>query len=172
MMSGTQAPSGFREMRLVLLQHGGLASLTGKTGLAMLRHRAGPIVAVIDPDHAGQSLQRVTGIERDVPVVADLSAALPYEPEVAVVGLAPSGGGCLIMFATMPWRRCAQAFISPADSTPAWPMIPNWQTPAGATVGSGICARSRKASKLARHVPQSFPAGAFWRLAPIWLSAR
>ena len=36
-------------MRLVLLQHGGLASLTGKTGLAMLRHRAGPIVAVIDP---------------------------------------------------------------------------------------------------------------------------
>ena len=50
MMSGTQAPSGFREMRLVLLQHGGLASLTGKTGLAMLRHRAGPIVAVIDPD--------------------------------------------------------------------------------------------------------------------------
>ena len=79
-------------MRLVLLQHGGLASLTGKTGLAMLRHRAGPIVAVIDPDHAGQSLQHVTGIERDVPVVADLAAALPYEPEVAVVGLAPSGG--------------------------------------------------------------------------------
>ena len=91
-MSGIQAPPGFREMRLVLLQHGGLASLTGKTGLAMLRHRAGPIVAVIDPDHAGQSLQRVTGIERDVPVVADLAAALPYEPEVAVVGLAPSGG--------------------------------------------------------------------------------
>ena len=79
MMSGIQAPPGFRDMRLVLLQHGGLASLTGKTGLAMLRHRAGPIVAVIDPDHAGQSLQRVTGIERDVPVVADLSAALPYD---------------------------------------------------------------------------------------------
>ena len=91
-MSGIQAPPGFREMRLVLLQHGGLASLTGKTGLAMLRHRAGPIVAVIDPDHAGQPLQQVTGIERDVPVVADLAAALPYQPEAAVVGLAPSGG--------------------------------------------------------------------------------
>ena len=35
--------------RVVLLQHGGLDSLTGKTGLAMLRHRFGPIVAVIDP---------------------------------------------------------------------------------------------------------------------------
>lgn len=91
-MHEVEAPPGFREMRLVLLQHGGLASLTGKTGLAMLRHRAGPIVAVIDPDHAGQSLQQVTGIERDVPVVADLAAALPYKPQVAVVGLAPSGG--------------------------------------------------------------------------------
>lgn len=38
---------------VVLLQHAGLNSLTGKTGLAMLRHRRGPIVAVIDPDHAG-----------------------------------------------------------------------------------------------------------------------
>ena len=91
-MSGIQSPPGFREMRLVLLQHGGLASLTGKTGLAMLRHRAGPIVAVIDPDHAGQPLHQITGIERDVPVVADLAAALPYKPEAAVVGLAPSGG--------------------------------------------------------------------------------
>ena len=77
---------------VVLLQHGGLDSLTGKTGLAMLRHRQGPIVAVIDPTHAGQRLQDVTGIARSVPVVADLAAALPYGPSVAVVGLAPSGG--------------------------------------------------------------------------------
>ena len=77
---------------VVLLQHGGLDSLTGKTGLAMLRHRQGPIVAVIDPAHAGQRLQDVTGIARSVPVVADLAAALPYGPRVAVVGLAPSGG--------------------------------------------------------------------------------
>jgi uncharacterized NAD-dependent epimerase/dehydratase family protein len=34
----------------------------------------------------------VTGIDRDVPVVASLADALPYGPEVAVVGLAPSGG--------------------------------------------------------------------------------
>lgn len=91
-MSGIHAPQGFREMKAVLLQHGGLSSLTGKTGLAMLRHRPGPIVAVIDPDHAGQSLLSVTGIDRDVPVVENLEAALPFGPEVAVVGLAPSGG--------------------------------------------------------------------------------
>ncbi|MGB1775502.1 MAG: DUF1611 domain-containing protein [Synechococcus sp.] len=80
------------EHRVVLLQHGGLDHLRGKTGLAMLRHRPGPIVAVVDPDHAGCRLDQVTGIQRAVPVVADLEAALAFDPEVAVVGLAPSGG--------------------------------------------------------------------------------
>ena len=80
-------------MPLVLMQHGGLSSLTGKTGLAMLRHRPGPIVAVIDPDHAGQRLHLVTGIARPVPVVRNLAEALPHGPAAAVIGLAPSGGG-------------------------------------------------------------------------------
>ena len=77
---------------LVLLQHGGLDNLSGKTGLAMLRYRQGPIVAVIDPAHAGADLQALTGIARAVPVVADMAAALAYGPAVAAVGLAPSGG--------------------------------------------------------------------------------
>ncbi|MFZ9173733.1 MAG: DUF1611 domain-containing protein [Vulcanococcus sp.] len=80
------------ESPLVLLLHGGLDNLSGKTGLAMLRYRTGPIVAVVDPAHAGQDLQALTGIPRAVPVVADMAAALAYGPEVAVVGLAPSGG--------------------------------------------------------------------------------
>ena len=80
------------DARVVLLQHGGLDSLTGKTGLAMLRHRRGPIVVVIDPAHAGADLQTLTGIARSIPVVACLEQALAYGPEVAVVGLAPSGG--------------------------------------------------------------------------------
>ena len=77
---------------LVLLLHGGMDNLSGKTGLAMLRYRAGPIVAVVDPSTAGGSLQQITGIDRSVPVVASMAAALPYGPQVAVVGLAPSGG--------------------------------------------------------------------------------
>ena len=59
LMLKTQCPQGFQEMPVVLLQHGGLDNLTGKTGLAMLRHRKGPIVAVIDPVHAGQQLEQV-----------------------------------------------------------------------------------------------------------------
>jgi uncharacterized NAD-dependent epimerase/dehydratase family protein len=77
---------------LVLLQHQGLTNLRGKTGLAMLRYRSGPIVAVIDPDRAGHTLRDVTGIPRDVPVVGSMPEALIHGPSVAVVGLAPSGG--------------------------------------------------------------------------------
>lgn len=80
------------EHRVVLLQHGGLADLSGKTGLTLLRYRRGPVVAVVDPDQAGRSLREVSGIDRDVPVVASLAEALATGPEVAVIGLAPSGG--------------------------------------------------------------------------------
>jgi len=85
------------EAPVVLLLHGGLDNLSGKTGLAMLRYRPGPILAVIDPAHAGADLVTVTGIARPVPVLASLQAALPLRPAsgprpVAVVGLAPSGG--------------------------------------------------------------------------------
>ena len=85
------------EAPVVLLLHGGLDNLSGKTGLAMLRYRPGPILAVIDPAHAGADLETVTGIARPVPVLASMRAALPLRPAsgpppVAVVGLAPSGG--------------------------------------------------------------------------------
>ncbi|MFO0138000.1 MAG: DUF1611 domain-containing protein [Cyanobacteriota bacterium] len=85
------------EAPVVLLLHGGLDNLSGKTGLAMLRYRHGPILAVIDPAHAGADLETVTGIARPVPVLASLREALPLRPAsgpppVAVVGLAPSGG--------------------------------------------------------------------------------
>jgi uncharacterized NAD-dependent epimerase/dehydratase family protein len=80
------------EQPIVLLLHGGLTDLGGKTGLAMLRYRRGPIVAVVDPAHAGGSLAAITGIQRRVPLVGSLQEALRFGPEVAVVGLAPSGG--------------------------------------------------------------------------------
>ena len=77
---------------VLLLQHGGLSDLSGKTGLAFLRYRQGPVVAVLDPGHAGADLPLLTGIPRPVPVVASVAEAMVYGPQVAVVGLAPSGG--------------------------------------------------------------------------------
>ncbi len=81
---------------VVLLQHNGLDNLGGKTGLALLRYRRGPVVAVVDPAHAGAHLPEITGIPRVVPVLASMEEVLPLLPAAvaawAVVGLAPSGG--------------------------------------------------------------------------------
>jgi uncharacterized NAD-dependent epimerase/dehydratase family protein len=85
---------------VVVLLHHGLDNLSGKTGLTLLRYRSAPVLAVIDPAHAGASLAAVTGLARPVPVVASLAEALPLLPSapaqraevVVVVGLAPSGG--------------------------------------------------------------------------------
>jgi uncharacterized NAD-dependent epimerase/dehydratase family protein len=81
---------------VVVLLHHGLDNLRGKTGLTLLRYRRAPVLAVIDPAQAGSSLQAVTGIAREVPVLASLEQALPLIADpaatVAVVGLAPSGG--------------------------------------------------------------------------------
>ena len=75
------------EHRVVLLQHGGLADLSGKTGLTLLRYRRGPVVAVVDPDQAGRSLLEVSGINRDVPVVASLDEALAMAQLARRLGL-------------------------------------------------------------------------------------
>ncbi|MGD1907566.1 MAG: DUF1611 domain-containing protein, partial [Leptolyngbyaceae cyanobacterium] len=78
--------------RIALLMHGGTADYGGKTGLAMLRYSPLDIVVVIDETHAGQDLAQLTGIERDVPIVGSVQAALAYEPTVLAIGIAPSGG--------------------------------------------------------------------------------
>ncbi len=80
------------DSRLVLLMHEGTQSPMGKTGLALLRFSQSPIVAVIDYQGAGQSLLELTGIDKPIPVVESLTEALPFTPDVLVIGIAPSGG--------------------------------------------------------------------------------
>ena len=78
--------------RVAILLHEGTAGTVGKTGLALLRYSEYPIVAVIDRDSAGKSLREITGIKRDVPIVESVAAALEYQPQVLVIGIAPKGG--------------------------------------------------------------------------------
>lgn len=80
------------EQRIAILLHEGIEGVHGKTGLAILRYSEAQIVAVIDRECAGKSLPLLTGIPRDVPVVASVAAALPYKPDVLAIGIAPSGG--------------------------------------------------------------------------------
>ena len=78
--------------RVVILLHEGLRGVQGKTGLTMLRYSTANIVAVIDRECAGQSLSALTGIPRDVPIVANLAAALAYQPQILAIGIAVLGG--------------------------------------------------------------------------------
>jgi uncharacterized NAD-dependent epimerase/dehydratase family protein len=78
--------------RVAILLHEGVTGKHGKTGLAFLRYSETKIVAVIDCTCAGQSLVELTSINRDVPIVANLQAALTYHPDVLLIGIAPSGG--------------------------------------------------------------------------------
>ncbi|WP_017304045.1 DUF1611 domain-containing protein [Spirulina subsalsa] len=78
--------------RVAVLLHQGIHDGTGKTGLSFIRYGIAPVVAVIDADCAGESLAQVAGIEQDIPIVASVAEALTYEPDVLLIGLAPSGG--------------------------------------------------------------------------------
>lgn len=57
-----------------------------------MRYSQAEIVAVIDHQCAGKSLPELTKIPRDVPIVASVAEAIAFDPEVLVIGIAPSGG--------------------------------------------------------------------------------
>jgi len=78
--------------RIAILLHEGIQDSSGKTGLALLRYSEAAIVAIIDRQCVGSSLPALTGIPRLVPIVASVAEALSYQPDVLVIGIAPSGG--------------------------------------------------------------------------------
>ena len=82
--------------RVAILLHQGILSTSGKTGLTLLRYSQAQIVAVIDRDCAGKNpgknLFELTGINKDVPIVASVTEALSYQPNVLAIGIAPLGG--------------------------------------------------------------------------------
>lgn len=78
--------------RVAILLHQGIRGEHGKTGLAFLRYAQADIVAVIDAESAGESLRQLTGINQDIPIVASVSEVLTYNPDVLLIGIAPSGG--------------------------------------------------------------------------------
>jgi uncharacterized NAD-dependent epimerase/dehydratase family protein len=78
--------------RLAVLLHGGIRGNQGKTGLTVLRYSPNPVVVVIDREAVGESVVENTGIQREVPIVGDITAALAYQPDALIIGIAPSGG--------------------------------------------------------------------------------
>lgn len=78
--------------RVLILLHEGVCGQHGKTGLAFLRYSDAAIAVVVDRTCAGKSLRELTGINHNAPIVASVKEALAYNPDVLLIGIAPSGG--------------------------------------------------------------------------------
>lgn len=78
--------------RVAVLLHQGIRGTQGKTGLALIRYRPETIAVIIDAETAGESFRALTGIACDAPIVASVSDALAFQPDVLAIGIAPSGG--------------------------------------------------------------------------------
>ncbi|MDJ0903986.1 MAG: DUF1611 domain-containing protein [Xenococcus sp. MO_188.B8] len=134
--------------RVAILLHEGIYGTHGKTGLAFLRYSETSVVAVIDYQAQGQSLPEVTGIPHNIPIVANITEALPYDPEVLLIGIAPSGGALPAAW----WDELEKAIASGLSlvnglHTPLAPKFPQlqaqqwiWdirQEPKGLGIGKG-----------------------------------
>lgn len=80
------------DRRVAILLHEGIRGANGKTGLTFLRYGEASVVAVIDQQCAGESLSQLTGIPCDAPIVDSVASALAFQPDVLLIGIAPSGG--------------------------------------------------------------------------------
>jgi D-glutamate N-acetyltransferase len=77
------------QVRMVIDAEGVFSATGPKLALGVLRYRGDDVVAVIDSRHDGMNTREVTGDTtlEPKPVVADLAAALRYQPDTFVIGL-------------------------------------------------------------------------------------
>jgi uncharacterized NAD-dependent epimerase/dehydratase family protein len=85
-------PVPLGERRMVILAEGSFSPLGAKTAVCLVRYVPREVVAVIDSVRAPSTAGLVLGFGGDIPVVASLDEALPYEPNTFVLGTAPRGG--------------------------------------------------------------------------------
>ena len=80
--------------RIAILAEGAFMWRSAKTATGVIRYGKDQVVAVIDSTRAGQDVsQALDGpIGAGIPVVNDIHAALAYQPDTLMIGIAPAGG--------------------------------------------------------------------------------
>ncbi len=79
--------------RYVILASHAFTSRAAKMAHGVIAYASDPVVAVIDPDHAGKRVGDVLPhLGSDVPIVASLDDGLRFAPTALLVGIAPAGG--------------------------------------------------------------------------------
>jgi uncharacterized NAD-dependent epimerase/dehydratase family protein len=78
--------------RFLILADGEFGPLTSKTANSVIRYLPERIVAVLDRQHAGRTVQDVLGFGGAIPVVGSMTEALTRGPDAVLIGIAPMGG--------------------------------------------------------------------------------
>ena len=78
--------------RFLLLADGDFGPMTSKTANSVIRYRPDQVVAVLDRQQAGKTVQDVLGFGGDTPVVGSMTEGLARKPTAVLVGIAPQGG--------------------------------------------------------------------------------
>lgn len=78
--------------RMVLLTEGRLGTFSSKTATSLIRYKGDEVVAVLDAEHAGKSLQDILEIGDGIPIVASIEETLPMRPTELVLAVATVGG--------------------------------------------------------------------------------
>jgi len=88
----TQCDLNIGSRRMALLCDGHLDADFGKTATGLLIWCPEEVVAVIDVEHAGKTVDAVFGFGRDIPIVATVAEAFKLGARELVVGVATIGG--------------------------------------------------------------------------------
>lgn len=78
--------------RFLILADGNFHPLESKTANSVIRYHPTRVVAVLDREKAGKTVQDVLGFGGAIPVVASIEAGLALKPTAVMIGIAPAGG--------------------------------------------------------------------------------
>jgi uncharacterized NAD-dependent epimerase/dehydratase family protein len=80
--------------KIVILAEDAFEWHNAKTAVGVIRYSADTIVAVIDSTRAGQDVSQAlnSSLGQGIPIVVDINAALQFQPDTLLIGIAPRGG--------------------------------------------------------------------------------
>jgi len=78
--------------RLAIYAPGEFGKGQSKTAEGVIRYAPNPVVAVIDSTEEGRTVEQVTGIPCQAPIVASLTEAMQYSPDALLLGTAWAEG--------------------------------------------------------------------------------
>src|SRR2546421_8965471 len=78
--------------RYLIVADGDFGPMTSKTANSVIRYLPDRTVAVLDRQHAGETVQDVLGFGGAIPIVGSMRAGLSLPPTAVLIGIAPAGG--------------------------------------------------------------------------------